>query len=202
MKRVFKKLLTFGLAASLSALVVIPAWAGQWKQLEGGESWQWWYENEDGTYPVNDWKLIDNKWYHFDSNGYLDIGWKYLDNNWYYMESSGAMMTNISLTGGHLGENGAWVSDRIPPDSYWVSTDDDDVYWPAKQSQYGLSSDSFVANGDGTYTLTCSYDSNTVLPDLYNAIYSTATYRFNGFNYNWRAGSGVFTFTVSEPGFY
>lgn len=202
MRKVWKKLWAAGVAAALSVCMVFPAMAGQWKQLEGGEFWQWRYEEEDGSYTVNNWQEIDGKWYHFDENGYLDVGWKFLDNTWYYMEKSGEMVTNRSLDGGHMDASGAWVSDRIPPDNYFVSTEEDDAYWPVRQAQYGINSDSYVNNGDGTYTLTYAYDADTVLPALYDVIYATATYKFNGFNYSWKAGSGVFTMTLSDVGYY
>ena len=36
-----------------------------WRQDRNG----WWYQEADGTYPVNCWKIINNKWYLFDMNG-------------------------------------------------------------------------------------------------------------------------------------
>lgn len=202
MKRGWKRLLAIGMAAGLSVCAVFPALAGEWKHLEGGESWQWWYEEADGSYTVSDWQQINGVWYHFDSNGYLDIGWKFLDNKWYFLEDSGAMAVNKAYDGGHLDASGQWVSDIVPPDNMWSTTEEEDAYWTAKQAQYGISSSSFKDNGDGSYTLTCEYNSDTVLPMLYDVIYATAAYRFNGYNYNWKAGNYVFTFTVSDVGSY
>lgn len=62
----------------------------------------WWYRNEDGTYPKNQWKELyeyeglkedpgNKRWYHFDVKGYMDT------NKWigeYYVGGSGAMLTN------------------------------------------------------------------------------------------------------------
>lgn len=199
MKKSMKKMLTMGLAASMAVMAVFPVFAGQWKQLEGGESWQWWYEEDDGSYPTNQWKEIDSKWYHFDGSGYLDVGWKYINNNWYFMESSGAMAAGTVYDGGYLNADGSWISAPVPPSNYWVCPEKDEAYWTEKQAKYGLSGDMFVDNEDGSYTLTCTYDpASTVTPDLYNAIFVTAAFRFNGFSYNWKDANGVFTFTVTN----
>ncbi|MFT4007369.1 MAG: hypothetical protein QM683_17730 [Lacrimispora sp.] len=42
--------------------------AGEWKQDSTG----WWYQNDDGSYPVNAWfQDIDWKWYYFNNSGYM-----------------------------------------------------------------------------------------------------------------------------------
>lgn len=41
--------------------------AGEWKQDATG----WWYQNDDGGYPVSTWQEIDGKQYYFNENGYL-----------------------------------------------------------------------------------------------------------------------------------
>lgn len=38
-----------------------------WKEDESG----WWYDNGDGTYPVNQWKEIEGKQYYFGEDGYM-----------------------------------------------------------------------------------------------------------------------------------
>lgn len=40
---------------------------GKWVENTTG----WWYDNGDGTYPVNTWKEINGKQYYFDGNGYM-----------------------------------------------------------------------------------------------------------------------------------
>lgn len=65
MKR--KSLLTVALSLGLAFAASITSFAGQWKSDEKG----YWYEEEDGTYPVSSWKQINNKWYYFGDNGYL-----------------------------------------------------------------------------------------------------------------------------------
>lgn len=40
---------------------------GGWREDETGE----WYDNGDGTYPVNQWKEIEGKYYYFGEDGYM-----------------------------------------------------------------------------------------------------------------------------------
>ena len=40
---------------------------GGWREDETG----WWYDNGDGTYPVNQWKEIEGKYYYFGEDGYM-----------------------------------------------------------------------------------------------------------------------------------
>ena len=51
------------LAASMSGA----AFAGEWKQ----DSIGWWYQNDDGSYPVNQWLEVDGKQYYFNESGYM-----------------------------------------------------------------------------------------------------------------------------------
>lgn len=62
-----KKLATLALVLGLSVAGSMSAFAGEWKQDNIG----WWYQNDDGSYPVNNWTKIDEKWYQFDGNGYM-----------------------------------------------------------------------------------------------------------------------------------
>ena len=62
---------------------------GSWKQ----NSYGWWYQRADGTYPKNEWDKIGGKWYHFDAKGYIQTGWQKISDRWYYFSSSGAMQT-------------------------------------------------------------------------------------------------------------
>lgn len=61
--------------------------AAGWKQDQHG----WWWEENDGSYPVSTWRFINYHWYYFNSVGYMKTGWV-LDNGlWYYLEDSGEM---------------------------------------------------------------------------------------------------------------
>ncbi|MCI8268579.1 MAG: DUF5067 domain-containing protein [Lachnospiraceae bacterium] len=63
MKR--KSILCAVLAMSITFSGV--AYAGEWKQDEKG----WWYQNDDGGYPANQWQEIAGKQYYFDADGYM-----------------------------------------------------------------------------------------------------------------------------------
>ena len=111
---------------------------------QGGISWQrdnkgWWIKNSDGSYPRNEWKLVNNSWYFFDSQGYMFTGWLNISGSWYYMNtdegsdngkmvtgwrvvsgkwyylstatdgSGGKMLLNTTIDGYRLGADGAWV---------------------------------------------------------------------------------------------
>ena len=82
MKKIIRKLATAILAGTL-AFSMVPATvqAAGWKQNKNG---YWWQEN-DYSYPRNQWKTIYGKQYHFNSGGYMDTGWTKVDGRWYYL---------------------------------------------------------------------------------------------------------------------
>ena len=102
----FKKLMCSVSAVAVSAFLVIPVMAAneaQWKRNDKG----WWYEEADGTYPTNAWKLIKDKWYYFDGIGYM------VENRWignYYLGADGAMLVSTSTPDGYyVDATGKWV---------------------------------------------------------------------------------------------
>lgn len=50
-----KKVKLFFAVSVASAVLSMTSFAGEWKQDNTG----WWYQNDDGSYPVNSWKEID-----------------------------------------------------------------------------------------------------------------------------------------------
>lgn len=67
-RSVWKRAAAAVLAAALTVGSAQAAWAAGWIQDEKG----WWYEREDGTWPVNTWWEDENgMWYLFDENGYI-----------------------------------------------------------------------------------------------------------------------------------
>ena len=100
-----KKLLCSVSVVAVSALLALPVMAAdaQWKRNDKG----WWYEEANGAYPTNQWKLINNKWYYFDNIGYM------LENRWvgnYYVGADGAMLVSTSTPDGYyVDANGKWV---------------------------------------------------------------------------------------------
>ena len=79
---------------------------GEWLQTENG----WWYCHGDGSYTVSDWEKIRGSWYIFDEAGYMRTGWVTLDGKTYYFNpANGAMLSNTTVEGRVLGEDGAMI---------------------------------------------------------------------------------------------
>ena len=95
MKKLIKKIAIAILTGTI-AFSVVPATvqAAGWKQNKNG---YWWQEN-DYSYPRNQWKTIYGKQYHFNSGGYMDTGWTKVDGRWYYLDpATGEMLTEWQL---------------------------------------------------------------------------------------------------------
>ena len=69
--------------------------AGRWMQ----DYSDWWYLEEDGSYPVSAWRQIDGNWYYFNSQGYVVSGWNYIDGYWYYFDENSVMTTGWQKVG-------------------------------------------------------------------------------------------------------
>ena len=88
------------------------------------ESWSkkdghWFYQLEDGSHIVNEWKQINGTWYRFDNSGLMQTGWIKDKGTWYYLNDSGAMQTGWAKENGtwyYLNSSGAmqtgWVKDK------------------------------------------------------------------------------------------
>ena len=74
----------------------------------------WWYQNSDGSYPVNQWYQLDGgKWYYFNSSGYMVTGSQYINGKWYYFASTGEMLTGWQQNSGgwwYYNSNGEYVA--------------------------------------------------------------------------------------------
>lgn len=76
----------------MSSIMSMTAMAGQWKQ----DSIGWWYQNDNGSYPANQWLEIDGKQYYFDSNGYM-------------------LHDTTTPDGYKVGSDGAWIPEESAP---------------------------------------------------------------------------------------
>ena len=74
----------------------------EWKENSTGK----WYQLEDGSYPKNAWKFIDDSWYYFNEYGYM-VHDKWIGN--YYLKSNGQMAKNEWIGKFYVDQNGAWV---------------------------------------------------------------------------------------------
>ena len=100
-----KKLLKTGLAVVLTAMTLVqPVYAAGWMQNNTG----WWWTEDNGSYPANQWKMINGTWYRFDSDGYMATGWRFINGTWYWLDSDGAMATGWRFI------SGTW---------YWFNSD-------------------------------------------------------------------------------
>lgn len=95
-----KKMWVCGLAAAMTVVMTVPAFAGEWKQdlsrpaSQDGTS-GWWYQNDDGTYPANGWFWLDG-----DQNGVAES---------YRFDGNGWMFASSRVDGFDVNENGAWT---------------------------------------------------------------------------------------------
>ena len=129
MKMLIKKIAVVACAATL-AFSMIPATvqAAGWKQNKNGYLWQ---EN-DYSYPKNQWKTIYGKQYHFNSGGYMDTGWTKIDGRWYYLgaRNDGAKKTYWQKVYGKyywLGSNGVMRTgwQKVYGKYYWLGGSND-----------------------------------------------------------------------------
>jgi len=97
--------------AAVSAALAVPAFAdgAQWKRNDRG----WWYEEANGAYPTDAWRLINGKWYYFDAIGYM------AENRWignYYVGADGAMLAGTWTPDGYyVDASGKWVEGLRQP---------------------------------------------------------------------------------------
>lgn len=100
--KMLKKGLAIGMSAFLlaSSLAPVSVQAASWKQNKTG----WWWQEDNGSYPVSQWKVINEKWYAFDEWGYMRSGWFLSNGKWYYLGAAndGSMKTGWQLV------NGSW----------------------------------------------------------------------------------------------
>ena len=98
----FKKGIALCLSSAMIASVVLPTSveAASWKQNKTG----WWWQEDNGSYPVSQWKVINGKWYAFNERGYMRSGWFLSNGKWYYLGAAndGSMKTGWQLI------NGSW----------------------------------------------------------------------------------------------
>mgnify|MGYP002766815157 FL=1 len=138
----FIKRVAIAILTGILAFAVIPATvqAAGWKQNKNG---YWWQEN-DYSYPRNQWKIIYGKQYHFNSSGYMDTGWKKIDGKWYYLGSKndGAKKTYWQKVYGKyywLGNDGAMRTgwQKVYNKYYWLGSSNDGAMKIGWQKVYG-----------------------------------------------------------------
>ena len=105
-------------AAEFTVTVEEAAKSPHWEQDRNG----WWYNNGDGTWPKNTWKLIDGDWYYFDKYGYRAEGWVLDGKTWYYCDENGVMQTGwlqLGSTWYYLKNSGAMATGWLQDGTAW-----------------------------------------------------------------------------------
>ena len=91
-----KRTKILGACILLSAVTVMTSYAGSWQRNERG----WWWQEDNGSYPVNTWCWLDgngdgvSECYYFDNNGYM-------------------LANTITPDGYQVNGDGAWVAGSV-----------------------------------------------------------------------------------------
>ena len=161
-----KRVLALAMAVSLALSTT--AFAAEWKQDEKG----WWYENDDGSYKVNEWFNDPATGYRYHANtfGYIDTGLTKINNQWYnfrptgeltynwYDEANGALSDNegkayLSTDGGFLGGQTTVYFNGAMNTLYLVIVNCRNI--PLSFDGYG------ELSGNGVYETWYEYDGNS-----------------------------------------
>ncbi|MFR3808922.1 MAG: hypothetical protein ACLTX3_08230 [Lachnospiraceae bacterium] len=111
-----KKMVNMLIAAAVSICMACRTGKRETTWVKDGKGW--WYQEDNGSWPANQWKQVNGQWYWFDSNGYMATGWRQIGGTWYYLSGSGAMVTGwLNLGGTWYYMNGGWC------DVNWMATD-------------------------------------------------------------------------------
>lgn len=87
-----KKIFVLTLSVLMACVFSMTIYAGEWKTGKDG----WWWQNEDGSYPVSKWEWLDGN-----DDGISEC---------YYFNEWGYLITNTHTPDGYyVNENGAWV---------------------------------------------------------------------------------------------
>lgn len=115
-----KKMKLFIATVLITAAMALPAWAGEWRSDAKG----WWYAEDNGSYPVSQWREINGKYYYFGADGYM-------------------LASTVTPDGYQVGADGAWIPDQTnyPTATYAAFMRDKNVYmygyWESPDNGYG-----------------------------------------------------------------
>ena len=118
--KAIKKAFAIGMSVLMLASTFAPVsvQAAGWKQNKTG----WWWEEDNGSYPINSWKQIGGTWYYFDGNGYMATGWVQVGSTWYYMNESGVMQADTWIGDNYVDGSGAWIPGKAKTQTGWVKS--------------------------------------------------------------------------------
>lgn len=75
-----------------------------WKLVDNN-----WYLMDVNGIMRTGWNLVNSKWYYLNEYGVMKTGWVFTNGKWYYLSNSGAMLSNTTVNGYVLGNDGAWI---------------------------------------------------------------------------------------------
>ena len=91
-----KGLKVLGMVMGMSLSMSLLSYAGEWKEDNIGK----WYQNDDGTYPISQWKWIEF------NNGGLEVC--------YYFNENGYLVVNTTTPDNYtVNENGMWIENGV-----------------------------------------------------------------------------------------
>ena len=167
-----KKIVALAMAALMTAGSGMTVSAGQWQSDTNG----WWWQNDDGSYPVGSWQWLDGN-----NDGTAEC---------YYFDGNGYMLANTTTPDGYsVDGNGAWVVNGV------IQTQTSSAQAQTGETQTGVYTDDysgtyavpyFEMDGSKTYhDVVITYDagSNSILYNDTAAGY-TATYTYFGTGLN------------------
>lgn len=91
-----KKMTTVALTTLMTLAISVPTFAAQWQSDANG----WWYQNDDGGYPISTWQWIDGN-----SDGIAES---------YYFDEQGYCLLNTTTPDGFtVNATGAWTVNEV-----------------------------------------------------------------------------------------
>ena len=66
------------------------------------------YLQADGTM-ATEWLSNNQKWYYLGTDGAMKVGWQLVNGTWYYLDSQGVMVSNTTIDGFKLGNDGSLI---------------------------------------------------------------------------------------------
>lgn len=75
-----------------------------WKLIDNN-----WYLMDVNGIMRTGWNLANSKWYYLNESGVMKTGWVFTNGKWYYLSNNGAMLSNATVNGYVLGNDGAWI---------------------------------------------------------------------------------------------
>ena len=128
-----------------------------WSKKDG----HWFYQLEDGSYIVNEWKQINGTWYRFDNSGVMQTCWVKENGTWYYLNDSGAMQTGWVKDKGtwyYLNDSGAMQTGWVKENGTWYYLNQSGAM---ETGWFTVSDKWYYANESGALAI------NTTTPDGY-----------------------------------